>query len=88
MSKTVGLRDELYEKLAQQAKAQNTTIEAVIEKMTREVESAHVTSALARMKAEGLIATFGPIDIPAPGNFQPIIVQGKPVSGTIIEERR
>ncbi len=88
MSKTVGLRDDLYEKLEQQAKAQNTTIEIVIEKMTQEVESAHLTAMLARLKAEGVIATFDPIRITAPDNFQPIIVKGKPVSEIIIEERR
>ena len=38
MRKTVGLCDELYDKLEQLARAQNTTIEAIIEKMTQEVE--------------------------------------------------
>ncbi len=88
MSKTIGLRDDLYEKLEQQAKAQNTTIEAVIEKMTQEVESAHVRGAIARMKLEGVIATFDAVDIPAPKNFKPIVVSDKPVSEIIIEERR
>lgn len=88
MSKTVGLRDDLYEKLEQQAKSQNTTIEVVIEKMTQEVEAAHLTATIARLKAEGIIATFDFPDISAPDNFQPIFVQGKPVSETIIEERR
>ena len=88
MSKTVGLRDELYEKLERQAKAQNVTVEQIIENLTQEVESAHLAAALARMKAEGVIVTFDSIDTPAPVNFQPITVQGKPVSEMIIEERR
>ena len=56
--------------------------------MSQEVETANLTATIDRLKAEGLIATFDPINIPAPDNFQPIVVQGKPVSETIIEERR
>ena len=85
MSKTVGLRDELYEKLAQQAKAQNTTIEAVIENMTQEVEAAHVMSAIARLRAKGVLAPREPA---AAMEFKRIKIIGKPISETIIEERR
>jgi predicted DNA-binding protein len=85
MSKTIGLRDELYEKLAQQAQAQNTTIEAIIEKMTQEVEAAHLASAIERMRAKGILA---PREQTAPMEFKRIKVAGKPLSETIIEERR
>ena len=88
MSKTVGLRDELYEKLERQAKVQNITVEQIIENLTQEVEAAHLAAAIDRMKAAGMIVTFDSIDTPAPVNFQPIRVQGKPVSEVIIEERR
>ncbi len=88
MSKTVGLRDELYEKLERQAKVQNVTVEQIIENLTQEVEAAHLAAAIDRMRATGVIVTFDSIDTPAPINFQPITVQGKPVSEVIIEERR
>lgn len=85
MSKTVGLRDELYEKLAQQAQAQNMTIEAIIEKMTQEVEAAHLTSAIERMRAKGILA---PREQITSVDFKRIKIAGKPLSETIIEERR
>lgn len=87
MSKTIGLRDDLYEKLERQAKMQNTTVEQIIENLTQEVEAAYLAAAIDRMKAAGVIITFDSIDTPAPINFQPITVQGKPVSEVIIEER-
>lgn len=85
MSKTVGLRDELYEKLEQLARAENTTIEAIIEKMTQEVEAAHLHSIIEKMRDKGMLAPReqGPVM-----EFKRISVIGKPVSETIIEERR
>jgi len=41
-----------------------------------------------QMDAEGLIAHFPMPDEPPPENFKPIEILGKPLSETIIEERR
>ncbi len=85
MSKTVGLRDELYEKLEQLARAENTTIEAIIEKMTQEVKAAHLASAIERMRAKGILA---PREQSPVMEFKRIkATPGKPISEMIIEER-
>lgn len=88
MSKTVELHDELYEKLEQLAKAQNTTIEAIIEKVTQEVEAARLSAAIEQMRAKGIIAERQQPAEPITVGFKRIKVSGKPVSETIIEERR
>ncbi|HEX4951589.1 MAG TPA: hypothetical protein VFZ34_33335 [Blastocatellia bacterium] len=86
MSKTVGLRDELYEKLEQLARAENTTIEAIIEKMTQEVEAAHLASAIERMRAKGILAPRAQTPVM---EFKRIkATPGQPISEMIIEERR
>ena len=56
MSKTIGLRDELYEKLEELATAQNVTVEQIIENLVREIEAAHLSAGLERMRAEGILA--------------------------------
>ena len=87
MSKTVGLRDELYEKLEELATAQKLTVEQIIENLVREVEAAHLSATLERMRAEGLLAERRhPAEAISVG-FKRIKVSGKPVSETIIEER-
>lgn len=88
MSKTVGLQDELYEKLEGLAISQNVTVEQIIEKLVQQVEAAHLSATLERMRAEGLLAERRlPAEAIAVG-FKRIKVSGKPVSETIIEERR
>ncbi len=86
MSKTVGLRDELYEKLEQLARAENTTIEAIIEKMTQEVEAVHLSSAIERMRAKGLLARREQVPVM---KFKRIkATPGQTISEMILEERR
>ena len=41
-----------------------------------------------KMKEEGRIVHFPPPQEPPPANFTPIKITGKPLSETIIEERR
>jgi predicted DNA-binding antitoxin AbrB/MazE fold protein len=41
-----------------------------------------------QMKEEGRIVQFPPPEEPPPANFTPIKIIGKPLSETIIEERR
>lgn len=87
MSKTVGLRDELYEKLEELAHAQNVTVERIIENLVQEVEAAHLSATLERMRAEGMLAERRPTQETVAVGFKRIKVSGKPVSETIIEER-
>lgn len=87
MNKTVGLRDELYEKLEELATTQNVTVEQIIENLVREVEAAHTSAAIERMRTEGLIAERRQPAEAISGGFKRIKVSGKPVSETIIEER-
>lgn len=88
MSKTVGLRDELYDKLDELATAQNVTVEQIIENLVREVEAAHLSATLERMRAEGMLAERRHSAEAIAVGFKRIKVSGKPVSETIIEERR
>lgn len=86
MSKTVGLRDELYEKLEELATAQNVTVEQIIENLVREIESAHLTSAIERMRAKGILA---PREQAPVMQFKRIkSTPGQLFSEMIIEERR
>jgi predicted DNA-binding ribbon-helix-helix protein len=86
MSKTVGLRDELYEKLEELATAQNVTVEQIIENLVREVEAAHLTSAIERMRTKGILA---PREQAPVMQFKRIkATPGQPISEMIIEERR
>ncbi len=59
--------------------------------MIEEVEAAHLSAVVERMRAKGMLVTYRPDDadlLAAPVDFQPIQVQGKPLSEVIIEERR
>ena len=87
MSKTIGLRDELYEKLEELATAQNVTVEQIIENLVREIEAAHLSAGLERMRAEGILAERRQPAEPIAVGLKRIKVSGKPVSETIIEER-
>ncbi|MGD9890940.1 MAG: hypothetical protein AB7R89_32145 [Dehalococcoidia bacterium] len=88
MGKTITLPDDVYARLKQQAAAQGITIPDLISKLERDLEEARLDAAEESMRADGLLL---PRREPAPGDvldFEPIPVKGKPVSETIIEERR
>lgn len=91
MIKTIDLPSEVYDQLEKQAQTQDLTIPEMIARLIAEVESAHLSAAIERMRAKGLLVSYDPNDadlFAAPANFQPIQVQGKPLSEVIIEERR
>lgn len=88
MSITIDLPDEVYERLEKQAQANGQTIPEVIARLVEEIEAAHLSAVVRQMQAEGLFAAPPAEPLPAPADFQPIQVLGKPLSEVIIEERR
>jgi predicted DNA-binding protein len=88
MSKTIDLPNEVYERLERQAQARDLTVPEVIAQLVEEIEAARLAAALERMRAKGLLAEPSSSAPPAPLDFNPIQVQGKPLSEVIIEERR
>ena len=58
------------------------TVEDEVEIKKREVEFRR------RMEVDGLIVRFPESGEPPPANFKPIEIIGKPLSETILEERR
>jgi len=88
MTQTIELPTEIYEKLEKQAHANGLTVAGVIARLVDEIEAAHLSAMVRQMQAEGLLAEPSAEPPPAPTNFQPIQVIGKPLSEVIIEERR
>ena len=88
MGKVVTLPDDVYARLEQQAATRGITVAELIAVLERELERARLDAAEERMRAKGLLL---PRREPAPDavlEFEPIPIQGKPLSETIIEERR
>lgn len=91
MTKTIELPSEVYEQLEKQARMHDLTIPQMVAQLIEEVEAAHLSAVVERMRAKGMLVTYRPDDadlLAAPEDFQPIQVQGKPLSEVIIEERR
>jgi len=88
MSITIDLPDEVYERLERQAQASGQTIPEVIARLIAEVEAAHLSAVVGQMQAEGLFAEPPAAPPSMPPDFQPIRVQGQPLSETILAERR
>lgn len=88
MTITIDLPNEVYERLEKQARARGTTTAETVARLIEEIEATHLTDVVRQMQAEGLFAKPPATAPPAPANFQPIQVQGKPLSEVIIEERR
>jgi predicted transcriptional regulator len=88
MSITIDLPDEVYQRLERHARAQGTTPVEAITQVLEEAEVARGKAFWERLEAKGLVAKRKPApDIDAE-LFEPIQVQGKPLSEVIIEERR
>lgn len=88
MSVTIDLPEEVYERLEKQAQQEGRTVPEVIARLIEEIEAAHLSAVVRQMQAEGLFAAPPAELLPAPTDFQPIQVLGKPLSEVIIEERR
>lgn len=87
MSVTIDLPNDVYERLEKQALARGTTAAEVVARLIEEIEATHLSAVVRQMEMEGLFADT-PEQIPSmPIGFQPIQVQGKPLSTVIVEER-
>ena len=86
MSKDITVSDDLYERLKNQAARQGQTIESYLEGLAAPPETLK-TEALRRLHAKGLLVTW-PGPAPAVSDHAPVVVQGPPLSRTIIEDRR
>jgi hypothetical protein len=88
MSKTIELPDDVYIQLKHQASLRGLTLPQIIAALVEEDEKARMTAAIERMRLKGLLLTHSSPAPPAPTDFEPAEVQGKPLSEVIIEERR
>jgi len=88
MTITIDLPDEVHERLEKQAQLRGTTVSEILAQLIEEIEAAHLSAVVRQMQKEGLFAE-PPATPPAmPPDFQPIRVQGPPLSETILAERR
>ena len=88
MTITIDLPNEIHQRLEQQAQRQGHTVPEVIARLIAQVEAAHLSAVIEQLSAEGVFAAPTSLALNAPLDFTPIQVQGKPLSETIIEERR
>jgi len=88
MTITIDLPNEVYERLEKQAQVRGTSVPETVSRLIEEIESVQLSAVVRQMQAEGLFADPPAVVTPAPPDFQPIVVQGKPLSEVIIEERR
>jgi hypothetical protein len=88
MSIAIDLPNEVYERLEKQAQARGTTIAEAVAQALEEAEAARVNAFWERLETKGLVAKRKPAPPVDAEPFQPIQVQGKPLSEVIIEERR
>jgi Tfp pilus assembly protein FimV len=88
MSKTIELSDEVYAQLEQRASQRGLTLPQIIAALVHEDEHARITGAIERMRTKGVLLMPSSAIPPAPTDFIPLEVRGKPLSEVIIEERR
>ena len=88
MTITIDLPDKVQQRLEKQARRQGRTVPVVIARLIEEMEAAHLSAVMEQLSAEGVFAEPTSAVLTAPLDFTPIQVQGKPLSETIIEERR
>lgn len=87
-AETIARLIEESERLENQAQKAETTVTEALSQPAQDVKKVRLAAVVKQMRAEGLFAE-APNSAPAkPIDFQPIQVQGKPLSEVIIEERR
>jgi predicted transcriptional regulator len=88
MTITIDLPDEVHERLEKQAQLRGTTVSEAIAQLIEEIEAAYLSAVVRQMQEEGLFADPPAAPPAMPPDFQPIRVQGPPLSETILAERR
>lgn len=88
MSTSIELPNEVYERLAKQAQVRGMTPAETVAQALEEAEVARSKAFWERLEAKGLVARKNHIATVEATHFQPIQVQGQPLSEVIIEERR
>lgn len=84
MSITIDLPNRVYECLEKQAQVLGTSVSETVSRLIEEIESVHLSAVVRQMQAEGLFADPPAVVPHAPVDFQPIVVQGKPLSEVIL----
>jgi hypothetical protein len=88
MSKNITVSDELYARLKEQASLQAQTVETYLDHLTASCADRNEPEALReRLRAKGLLVTW-PNPSSAIADHPPVVVEGPPLSQTIIEDRR
>jgi hypothetical protein len=88
MSRTIEIPDEVYAQLEQQACRRGLTLPQIIAALVHEDEKARMTTALARLRTQGVLLPPSSCAPHAGMDFKPIQVQDTPLSEIILEERR
>ena len=88
MGKTITLPDDVYARLERQATAQGLEVPELIARLERQLEDARMAAAIESMRAEGVLLKRDQSVSSTQVEFKPVPVRGKPVSESIIEERR
>lgn len=88
MNITIDLPDEVYQRLEKKAQACGGTVAETVAQALDEAEAARARAFWERLETKGLVAKRKPAPLADAEPFQPITVQGKPLSEVIIEERR
>ncbi len=88
MTITIDLPEEVYQQLERQARARGATTAEAVAQVLAEAEAARNAAFWQRLEAQGAVAKRKPAPPAAAEPFQPIHIQGQPLSEIIIEERR
>lgn len=88
MTITIDLPAEVQQRLEQQARLRRTTLSEAIAQLLEESEVSRINEFWEKLEAEGRVAKRKPALPTSDEPFQPIQVQGKPLSEVILEERR
>jgi hypothetical protein len=88
MSRTITLPDDVYARLEQQATMLGIGVPEFIAKLEHELQEARLDAVEESMRADGLLLPRRPAPSDTATDFEPVPIKGKPLSETIIEERR
>lgn len=88
MTITIDLSEDVHQQLEKNAQLRGASVSETIAQLLAEVENRRRADFFEDMRAKGILLPKKPVSAEARQPFTPIEVQGKPVSESIIEERR